>query len=144
MSEDLVSQEANEALKRIGSADIVVGIPSYNNGRTIGHVIAAAQAGLEKYFPQFRAVIVNSDGGSNDGTREAVLEAGLNKEQLLLLTTPLFPVHRLSFPYHGIPGKGSAFRLIFQMARQLGARACAVVDSDLRFISDDCIVVIVC
>jgi len=137
MNEDLVSQEANEALKRIGSADIVVGIPSYNNGRTIGHVIAAAQAGLEKYFPQFRAVIVNSDGGSSDGTREAVLGAGVNKEQLLLLTTPLFPVHRLSFPYHGIPGKGSAFRLIFQMARQLGARACAVVDSDLRSITPE-------
>ncbi len=137
MSEYFVSKETHQALKGIGAADIVIGVPSYNNGRTIGHVIAAAQAGLEKYFPQFKAVIVNSDGGSSDGTQKAVLETGLNKERLLLLTTPLYPVHRLSFPYHGIPGKGSAFRLIFQTARQLGARACAVVDSDLRSITPE-------
>jgi hypothetical protein len=130
-------KEAHQALEKIGNADIVVGVPSYNNGRTISHVIAAAQAGLEKYFPQYKAVIVNSDGGSSDGTREAVLGTGLNKEQLLLLTTPLFPVHKLSFPYHGIPGKGSAFRMIFQIAKQLGARACAVVDSDLRSITPE-------
>ena len=137
MNEGLVSHDAHQALRRIGNADIVIGVPSYNNGRTIGHVIAAAQAGLEKYFPQYRAVIVNSDGGSSDGTREAVLGTGLDKEQLLLLTTPLFPVHRLSFPYHGIPGKGSAFRMIFQIARELSARACAVVDSDLRSITPE-------
>ena len=46
-------------------------------------------------------------------------------------------MHRLSFPYHGIPGKGSAFRLIFQMARELQAKACAVVDSDLRSITPE-------
>ena len=137
MTERLFSEEAHKALEGIDRADIVIGVPSYNNGRTIGHVIAAAQAGAEKYFPQFRAVIVNSDGGSTDGTREAVLGTGLDKDRLLLMTTPLFPVHRLSFPYHGIPGKGSAFRLIFQIARQLDARACVVVDSDLRSITPE-------
>jgi hypothetical protein len=80
---------------------------------------------------------VNSDGSSQDGTRDAVLKTGLDKGQLLLVTTPLFPVHRLSFPYHGIPGKGSAFRLIFQIAHRLGAKACAVVDSDLRSITPE-------
>jgi glucosylglycerate synthase len=54
-----------------------------------------------------------------------------------LLNTPLFPVHRLSFPYHGIPGKGSAFRLIFQVASMLGARGCVVIDSDLRSITPE-------
>jgi glucosylglycerate synthase len=137
MNEDIVAPDAQQALNGLGGADIVIGVPSFNNAKTIGNVIAAAHIGLEKYFPQFRAVIVNSDGGSGDGTREAVLGTGLNKERLLLLTTPLFPVHRLSIPYHGIPGKGSAFRLIFQIARQLGARACAVVDSDLRSITPE-------
>ncbi len=137
MSEGLFSREAEKATEKIGAADIVVGVPSYNNGRTIGHVIAAAQAGLEKYFPQFRSLILNSDGGSSDNTREAVLQTGLDKTRLLLLTTPMYPVHRLSFPYHGVPGKGSAFRLIFQIAQRLGARACAVVDSDLRSITPE-------
>jgi hypothetical protein len=34
-----------------------------------------------------------------------------------------------------VPGKGSAFRTIFEIARRLGVRACAVVDSDLRSIT---------
>ncbi len=137
MNEALISQDVDKALGQIGGADIVVGIPSFNNAATISHVVAATQAGLEKYFPQYRGVIVNSDGGSKDGTREAVLKAALDKGRLMLVTTPLFPVHRLSFPYHGIPGKGSAFRLIFQIAQRLGAKACAVVDSDLRSITPE-------
>jgi glucosylglycerate synthase len=134
---DVAPREALDAVAGIGRADIVVGIPSYNNVRTIGHVVRAAQAGLEKYFPQSRAVIINSDGGSTDGTREAVLASRLDGSQLLFLNTPLFPVSRLSFPYHGIPGKGSAFRMIFKLASLLGARACAVVDSDLRSITPE-------
>jgi len=128
---------AFEAVEKVRQADVVVGIPSYNNGKTIGHVVRAAQAGLEKYFPQLKAVIINSDGGSSDGTRDAVLASRLDSSQLLLLDTPLFPVHKLSFPYHGIPGKGSAFRLIFQMAHMLCARGCIVIDSDLRSITPE-------
>jgi len=117
--------------------DIVIGIPSYNNARTIGHVVRAAAAGLQKYFPQFRSVIVNSDGGSTDGTREAALNASVEDAGLLFLPTPLFPVHRLSMPYHGIPGKGSAFRMIFQLARDMRARACALLDADLRSVTPE-------
>jgi len=129
--------EASLALERVGKADIVVGIPSYNNARTITHVVRAAQAGLAKYFPQFSSVIVNSDGGSKDGTCDAVLSAHIESPHLLMLSTPLFPVHRLSAPYHGIPGKGSAFRLVFEIAKELGAKGCAVVDSDLRSITPE-------
>jgi glycosyltransferase involved in cell wall biosynthesis len=137
MAQDILPPEARQAIGKLGHADIVIGIPSYNNGRTIGHVVRAAQAGLNKYFPEFQGVIINSDGGSKDDTRKQVLEAQLDASQLLLLNTPLNPVHRLSFPYHGIPGKGSAFRMIFQMAHDLGAKACAVVDSDLRSITPE-------
>ncbi len=137
MAQDILPQEARLAIEKLGRADIVIGVPSYNNGRTIGHVVRAAQAGLNKHFPEFQGVIINSDGGSKDDTRKQVLEAQLDASQLLLLDTPLNPVHRLSFPYHGIPGKGSAFRMIFQMARDLGAKACAVVDSDLRSITPE-------
>jgi glycosyltransferase involved in cell wall biosynthesis len=137
LAPDFLPEEAIDAVEKVGQADIVVGIPSYNNAGTIGHVTRAAQAGLERYFPQLKAVIINSDGGSSDGTRQAVLASRLDSSRLLLLNTPLFPVHRLSFPYHGIPGKGSAFRLIFQMASMLGARGCVVVDSDLRSITPE-------
>jgi glycosyltransferase involved in cell wall biosynthesis len=134
---DFLPKEAAAAAGKLGHADIVVGIPSYQNVRTIGHVVRAAHAGLEKYFPQSVSVIVNSDGGSTDGTREAVLATRVEDAHLLLLSHPLAAVHRMSMPYHGIPGKGSAFRLIFGMASLLGARACAVVDSDLRSITPE-------
>lgn len=136
MAEQLPA-DAHRAAESIGRADIVIGIPSYNNARTIGRVVEAANAGLIKYFPQFSAVVVNSDGGSTDTTRDAVLSANVDETHLMLLTTPLAAVQRLSVPYHGIPGKGSAFRLIFQMAAQLQAKACAVVDSDLRSITPE-------
>jgi hypothetical protein len=66
-----------------------------------------------------------------------VLSASVDYSRLLIVSTPLSDVHRLSFPYHGIPGKGSAFRLVFLMAQLLGAKACAVVDSDLRSITPE-------
>jgi len=136
MSERL-PDDARLAAESIGQAGLVIGIPSYNNGRTIGHVVRAANAGLAKYFPQFTGVVINSDGGSTDNTRDAVLSARVEDGHLMLLSTPMGVAHRLSFPYHGIPGKGSAFRLIFQMASALGAKACAVIDSDLRSITPE-------
>ena len=73
MSRQLLPKEAAEAVEAVRHADIVIGIPSYNNARTVGHVVRAAHAGLAKYFPQFTAVIVNSDGGSKDGTQDIVV-----------------------------------------------------------------------
>ena len=126
MEENRLPAEARQAVDQLRHADIVIGIPSYNNARTIGHVVRAALAGLTKYFPQFTGVIINSDGGSTDGTQDVVLSSQLGDSNLLLLSTPLKAAQRLSFPYHGIPGKGSAFRLVFQMANELGAKACAL------------------
>jgi hypothetical protein len=133
----MLPSEALRAAETIKQADVVIGIPSFNNSRTIGHVTRAACAGVAKYFPHLQSVIINSDGGSTDATAEAVLSARMEDAHLLMLATPLTGVNRLSFPYHGIPGKGSAFRLIFQMAAQLQAKACAVVDSDLRSITPE-------
>ena len=124
-----------ERLREIGAADVLVGIPSYNNARTIGHVVRAAAAGLAKYFPEQRAVIVNSDGGSSDGTPQVVAAADDTSPKTILVRHPLSVVHKIVTPYHGVPGKGSAFRTIFEIARRLDVRACAVVDSDLRSIT---------
>ena len=116
--------------------DILIGIPSYNNEKTIGHVVRAVDAGLAKYFPAKKAVIVNSDGGSTDGTSEVVKNATVD-HKTFLLSHPIYMAHRITTPYHGIPGKGSAIRTIFQMAADMGAEACAIVDSDLRSITPE-------
>ena len=51
MPEPRLPGDAALAVESIGQADLVIGIPSYNNARTITHVVQAAQAGLAKYFP---------------------------------------------------------------------------------------------
>jgi len=134
---DILPAGARRAIDGLGHADVVVGIPSFNNARTIGHVVEATHAGLVKYFPNKRTLIVNSDGGSTDGTPDIVTGLSMPPADILLISHPLFPVHRLTIPYHGIPGKGSAFRGIFEVAQIVGASACAVVDSDLRSINPE-------
>ena len=124
-------------LEEIAEADLVVGIPSFNNAGTIGHVARAAAAGLAKHFPGKRAVLVNSDGGSTDGTPARVASAEVGSPHTILAAHELSPVHRVLTPYHGIPGKGSAFRTLFAIAQRLKAKACAVVDSDLRSITPE-------
>lgn len=121
-----MSEGAWARVREIGRADLVVGIPSYNNARTIAHVVRAAAEGIAKHFPGMWGVIVDSDGGSTDGTGDVVaaIEVPSGVEKLILR-------------YQGPPGKGSAFRAIFEVARALGARACVVVDSDLRSITPD-------
>ena len=129
-----LTPETETKVGAIGKVDILVGIPSYNNADTIGHVVSAVSAGLAKYFGKFTAVLVNSDGGSADGTTDIVARSAVDFSQMLI-SDQQGMLHKIITPYHGIPGKGSAFRTIFEIARRLGARACAVVDSDLRSIT---------
>ena len=128
--------DVQKEVSELKEVDILVGIPSYNNARSIGHVVRAVEAGLSKYFSDKRSILVNSDGGSTDGTMEVVQEATVDHASILL-RHGVGVFHKIVTPYHGIPGKGSAFRTIFEIARMLKAKACAVVDSDLRIITPE-------
>ncbi|MDP3092274.1 MAG: glycosyltransferase [Nitrospira sp.] len=131
-----LAAQTEVTVEQIGTADLLVGVPSYNNADTIGHVIRAIRAGLAKYFPDRRAVLVNADGGSTDGTPLIVADT-LVDFGVLFIGDRQSPLHRIVTPYHGIPGKGSAFRTIFEIAKRLNVQACAVVDSDLRSITPE-------
>jgi len=100
-------------------------------------VVRAAQAGVAKYFPDMTTVLVNSDGGSADGTKNIVEKTLIDDFQPLLIPRRKDLFSKIITPYHGIPGKGSAFRTVFEIARQLEVKACAVVDSDLRSITPE-------
>ncbi len=132
-----MEQSVLAQLEETQKADILIGIPSYNNARTIGRVVRAVIAGLAKYFHGSRAVIFNSDGGSTDGTPEEVRRVQIEDFRTILASHPVHPISRIVTPYHGIPGKGSAFRSIFEAAKLLQVKACAVVDSDLRSIAPE-------
>lgn len=133
----ILRPEVLEQLDQIGEVDILVGIPSYNNARTIGHVAHAAAAGLAKYFPDQRAVLVNSDGGSKDGTPDVVAGSEIGSTQAILVSHDVRRPAKIVTAYQGLPGKGSAFRTVFEIATRLKAKACAVVDSDLRSITPE-------
>jgi glycosyltransferase involved in cell wall biosynthesis len=133
----VLPEETLSEIENIKEADILVGIPSYNNSRTIGHVVRAVQIGFAKYFPDKKCVLVNSDGGSTDGTIDLVRNTAVDDFQSILLHHIPNMTFKIATPYHGIPGKGSAFRTIFQIAVALNAKACAVVDSDLRSITPE-------
>jgi glycosyltransferase involved in cell wall biosynthesis len=127
-----------DEIARLGSADIMVGIPSYRNAATIGHVVRAAQAGLVQYFPDLRPVLVNADAGSPDGTQRVVVETEPpGYVEQILLVHPTNRLQRVSLTYpevDGIGGKGAALRTLFEMAAALEVEALVVVDSDLRSI----------
>jgi len=120
----------------LDGVEIICGIPSFNNVRTIPNVVRAVEAGLRRAFPGVSAAIVVSDGGSEDGTVAAAMEASTGPDEEFLLIDPKTPSpRRLALQYRGISGKGSAFRTLFSVAEMVGAKACAVFDSDLRSIS---------
>lgn len=100
-------------------------------------MVRAAQAGVVKYFPDKKAVLINSDGGSSDGTMEVVERTIIEDFNTLLISQRKDIFSKIVAPYHGIPGKGSAFRTIFEIAKELHVEACAVVDSDLRSITPE-------
>jgi len=125
-SDSALSPHAWKYLKNVRTADILVGIPSYNNAHTINYVVYQAAKGLETYFPNLQSVIFVSDGKSTDGTLATVKSMRLPFQASVIPTT-----------YAGISGKGSAVKAIFEAARFLEVDAVALVDSDLRSITPD-------
>jgi hypothetical protein len=138
MPSSALTPAIGDEIARLGSADIMVGIPSYRNAATIGHVVRAAQAGLVQYFPDLRPVLVNADAGSPDGTQRIVVETEPpGYVEQILLVHPTNRLQRVSLTYpevDGVGGKGAALRTLFEMAAALEVEALVVVDSDLRSI----------
>ena len=46
MNSVIARKSISDHIEKIKDAEILVGIPSFNNARTIGHVVRAVQAGL--------------------------------------------------------------------------------------------------
>jgi len=116
----------SKRIEEIESADILMGIPCYNNEKTIAHVIRMVTHGLAKHYKDQRSVIFIADGGSTDDTREVARDFQIKPWQEKVVSI-----------YRGPGGKGTALRSVFEAANRLKVKACAVVDSDLRSITSD-------
>lgn len=113
-------------IEEIGSADILMGIPCFNNQDTIVHVVQSLTHGLAEHYGDKRSVILIADGGSTDDTREVARDFEIKPWQEKVVSI-----------YRGPGGKGTALRSIFEAAVRLNVSACGMVDSDLRSITGD-------
>jgi glucosylglycerate synthase len=128
--ESILSDDFIRELINVGQVDIVVAVPSYNDGQTIGKVVQAVRAGLLTYFPRARSVIINADGGSRDGTQDLVRAASISDLSLSADVHALRTLHSISTQYEGGPASGIALHTILAAADLLQAKACAVVSPE--------------
>ncbi len=108
---------------KVKEADLIIGIPSRNEADSIGFAVEQASEGLAKYFANLRAVIVNCDNQSDDGTKEAFF-AARSKVPRIYLSTP-----------DGVRGKGNNLKNLFRLAGELKTKAVVCLDADTKSLS---------
>jgi glycosyltransferase involved in cell wall biosynthesis len=134
--DSLLSDELLHHLMAVGHVDLLVGVPTLNNAATVRPVVKAVHQAFSRYFPRDRSVLINSDGGSDDGTPGLVRNASASDDtDTVTVSHSLRTVHRISTPYHGVPGKGNALRQIMAAAELTQARAVAVLNADVTGIT---------
>lgn len=127
MAEQLLSDDFLHQLMNVGEVDLMVAVPTHNHAEIVGQVVQALRLGLLKYFPRERAVLINSDLGSRDGSVQAALQAAT-------ASLPADAARSLLRTFHAVTvtcgeGTNSAALLppLMAAADLLQARACAVV-----------------
>lgn len=131
LSDDFVRQ-----LMGVGEIDILVGLPTHNDAKTIISSVAAIQDGILRWFPRERAAIINVDGGSRDGTPDLVLSAAIDDIRGRKLRNALRTLPSISTKYANSVERGTAFRTILAAADLLGAKACVVVSPESNITPD--------
>jgi glycosyltransferase involved in cell wall biosynthesis len=108
---------------RVLKVDIVVGIPSYNEANLISIPTQQASLGLVQFFGDKKSVIINCDNNSEDGTKDAFLSTPTEVPKIYISTPP------------GVKGKGYNLMNLFRKVCELNAKACIVVDANLKSIT---------
>ena len=112
----------------VGQVDVLVGLPTLNNAATIIDVVRAVHLSFTRDFPRLRTVMINSDGGSTDGTPDLIRGVTFTEADRVQTSHPLRTLHRVLAPYHGLPGKHTALRTLFAAAELTQAKVLVVID----------------
>jgi glucosylglycerate synthase len=126
--ESTLSDAFLRQLMAVGQVDILVGLPTLDNAATVIDVVRAIHLSFTRDFPRLRTVMINSDGGSTDGTPELIRSASFVETDMVQTSHSLRTLHRVVAPYHGLPGKLTALRAIFAAAELTQAKALVIVD----------------
>lgn len=137
MSEEAaLHKPLDERVRPSRTSDVIVVVLTRNNARTIEPLMKGIVAGLRQYFPGSPGLLVNCDGGSQDGTPSMIegLAGG-------------YPVHRLdgttlgAYPTlpteAGISGRERILRELGAISDQAQASACLILDGNLRSITPE-------
>jgi hypothetical protein len=128
--ESFLTDDFLRQLINVGEVDILVGLPTHNNAKTIGSIVHTIQSGILRGFPRERAVIVNADGGSRDGTPELVTGVSIDDVRPASNPHALRTLHSISTKYASSPASGGALRTILAAAELLRAKACVVMSPE--------------
>jgi len=137
-----VCDEVREQIGDRGKIEVLIGVPTFNNIRTVEPVLTAAREGVSKVCPQASVLVVNADAGSQDGTQAAIKQAvgpDIPTAFVQHLTGGFFPgpISSLALSESGVPGREHAFRTFFTLAEELEVKACVVIDGNFRSLSSD-------
>jgi hypothetical protein len=135
--ESVLTDDLLRQLIDVGEVDILVGVPTHNNAKTIGPIVETIQAGILKFFPRERAAIINADGGSRDGTSKLIASAAIHDARPNSKLYALRTFHSISTQYANSPARGTALRTIMASAELLRAKACAVISPESAQITTD-------
>ena len=135
--ETLLTDDFLRQLINVGEVDILVGLPTHNNAKTIEPVLRAIQAGILRCFPRERVVIIDADGGSQDGTPELVTGTSIDDVWRASKVYTLRTLHAISTQYARTPEPGTALRTILAAADLLRAKASVVISPDSTAIEPD-------
>ena len=125
--ESILSDDFIRQLIDVGEVDILVGVPTHNDAKTVAPAMRAIQEGIVKTFPRERAVILNADGGSNDGTPDVIMGASIDDLHRSFNGYTLRTLHAISTRYGNSPSSAAALRTILAAAELLRAKACTVI-----------------
>src|ERR1700686_4130695 len=101
--EDVLTDDFLRQLINVGEVDILVGLPTHNNAKTIGSIVRPLQGGIFQWVPPGRAVIINVDGGSRDGTTELVTGVSIDDVRPASNLNALRTLHSISTKYASNP-----------------------------------------
>jgi len=128
--ESFLTDDFLRQLINVGEVDILVGLPTHNNAKTVGSIVQTIQSGILGGFPRERAVIINADGGSRDGTPELVTGVSIDDARPASNMYALRTLHSISTKYASSPDSGVALRTILAAAELLRAKACVVMSPE--------------
>jgi len=135
--ENILTDDFLRELMNVGEVDILIGMATCNDAKTAGDVILAVRAGLLKCFARQRAVIINVDCASQDGTPDLVRAASISDIPHASNLHALRTLHCVSTQVAGEPYGGAALHTILAAADLLRASTCAVFAPDSTAIEPD-------